>query len=187
MRWGDEPDRVVLLHDAGRDLDAWGPLPARLAARLPVAVVNLDLPGHGLSDDPWREDDAADLLRVVLRDTESAGRTFVVTAGQLAGLTLGMADELGIAGLIALSPQAPSSSATLLRSPTVPKLLFAGALAGDDLQVTRQVASFTGGWAVVTSIPAATTGTDLLDDSWRRTVFDQIETFLRDCLIRRPR
>ena len=52
QRRGAGANWVILLHEPGTDLDAWGDLPARLGARAYTALA-LDLPGHGLSDDPW--------------------------------------------------------------------------------------------------------------------------------------
>lgn len=46
--WPVDGPAVVFLHDFGDDLDAWGPLTARLAG-LGFRVISLELRGHGLS------------------------------------------------------------------------------------------------------------------------------------------
>jgi hypothetical protein len=56
---------VLLLHDPGSDLDAWGSLPWQLARALPLAVVAIDLPGHGLSDAPWEPERLGDVVRFI--------------------------------------------------------------------------------------------------------------------------
>ncbi len=63
FRWGEGSDTLFLLHEPGSDIDAWGMLPATLAHVLQVKTVALDLPGHGLSDDPWDPVRLPDLLR----------------------------------------------------------------------------------------------------------------------------
>ena len=63
VRWGGGQDTVFLLHEPGSDLDAWGTLPVLVAGQLGVETVALDLPGHGLSDEPWEPARMPDLLR----------------------------------------------------------------------------------------------------------------------------
>ncbi|MGH2616037.1 MAG: hypothetical protein ACRDJC_12415, partial [Thermomicrobiales bacterium] len=67
-RWDGGPDSVLLLHEPGADLDAWGTLPDQLARALNVEVIVVDLPGHGLSDDPWEAGRIAELIRFLLRN-----------------------------------------------------------------------------------------------------------------------
>jgi pimeloyl-ACP methyl ester carboxylesterase len=62
FRWGGGPDTVLLVHEPGSDVDAWGTLPVLIARRLRIETVALDLPGHGLSDDPWDPARLPDLL-----------------------------------------------------------------------------------------------------------------------------
>jgi pimeloyl-ACP methyl ester carboxylesterase len=62
FRWGGGPDTAFLLHEPGSDIDAWGTLPVLIARQLGIETVALDLPGHGLSDDPWDPARLPDLL-----------------------------------------------------------------------------------------------------------------------------
>src|SRR6476620_10678131 len=80
QRWGPAPDRVLLLHEPGTDLDAWGSLPARLAQELMIGVAAFDLPGHGLSDDPWEATRLGDTLRALTGRAELPFRQVLVTA-----------------------------------------------------------------------------------------------------------
>lgn len=181
LRWGSSPDLLLLLHEPGADLDAWGPLPAHLARRLSLEVTAYDLPGHGLSDDPWEPERLADLVRA-LAEREVGGRRFVVAAGSVAGGVLALAGELGLAGVILLSP--PVADFPVPRSPHVPKLIFAGSLAGEDVQNARRLATSSGGWAVVTSVPVAVSGAGMLATDWASRIADQSCVFLHDCLAR---
>jgi pimeloyl-ACP methyl ester carboxylesterase len=61
------PDTAFLLHDPGSDVDAWGTLPIQIARDLEIETVALDLPGHGLSDDPWEPEQLPELLRYLRR------------------------------------------------------------------------------------------------------------------------
>jgi pimeloyl-ACP methyl ester carboxylesterase len=186
LRWEGGSDRVLLLHEPGADIDAWGALPATLAQRLPLDVTEVDLPGHGLSDDPWQEERFRDLLWEMIRGVSHPGRNFVLAAGTTALAALSFAAELDLAGLVSFSPTTPPQGEELARSPRVPKLLFAGALSGDDLRVARELAAACGGWAAVTSVPVAERGTALLASAWQGQLIEQTVAFLRDCLGQRP-
>jgi pimeloyl-ACP methyl ester carboxylesterase len=182
-RSGDTP--VLLLHEPGTDLDAWGTLPASLAARLPLDIVAWDLPGHGLSDDPWEPERLSDLVQVLVGDSVARKR-FVIAAGSVATSVLEMAGSLALSGIILLSPELGSSKDHLSRSPRVPKLIFAGSHAADDLVFARRLANACGGWTIVTSVATAARGTGLLSGEWAPVITDQIEVFLRDSLVERP-
>src|SRR5215218_1886422 len=81
FRWGKRPDTAVLLHEPGADLDAWASLPVEIARQLEIETVAVDLPGHGLSDDPWDPAPLPDLLRH-LPDLVPAPRCrFLIVAG----------------------------------------------------------------------------------------------------------
>ena len=58
--WPVDGPAVVFAHDLGDDLDAWGPVTARMAAA-GFRVISMELRGHGLSEgdpDPARLGDA---------------------------------------------------------------------------------------------------------------------------------
>jgi pimeloyl-ACP methyl ester carboxylesterase len=179
--WGDGVDLVLLLHEPAADLDAWSQLPAFLSGELAVTVASFDLPGHGLSDDPWQPERVPELLDALL-DGTSAHR-FVVTARSIATAALAHASDLKLSGLVCLSPEAPEAY-PLTRSPRVPKLFFAGAKAGDDLDEARRLATASGGWAVVTALPVPERGTALLAGPWTERVSEEICAFVRDNLRR---
>src|SRR5215212_5581639 len=179
VRWGNGPDTALLLHEPGADLDAWASLPLEIARQLEIETLALDLPGHGLSDDPWDPARLPDLLRNLPDFAPVAGRRFLVAAGAPATAALEQAPAIDLSGLICLSPSTRAAGGNPPRSPRVPKLFIAGSLAGSDLEDARRLASACGGWAVVTSLPVAERGTGLLDSSWGVHLAEEIVAFLR--------
>ena len=185
LRWGNGTDVALLLHEPGADLDAWATLPVEIARQLGIETVAVDLPGHGLSDDPWDPTRLPELVRNLPDLAPEAGRRFLIAAGTPAIAALEQAPALELSGLICLSPQSSGAGGTPPRSPRVPKLFVAGSLAGTDLDSARRLAASCGGWAVVTSLPVAERGTKLLTTAWGGQLIDQIITFVRDCQRRR--
>ena len=179
--WDGGPDTAFLLHDPGSDVDAWGTLPIHIARDLEIETVALDLPGHGLSDDPWEPERLPELLRYLNEMTPLSKRRFVISAGATALVALELAAELELSGLICLSPDSPDEVRSVSRSPRVPKLIVAGSIAGHDLDTARRLAANCGGWAVVTSLPVTERGTALLASSWGARLTEEIGAFLRDC------
>lgn len=180
QRWGALPDRILLVHEPGTDLDAWGSLPARLAEELMFGVAAFDLPGHGLSDDPWEPDRAGDVLRALVGRAELPFRQVLITADLTAGAALDVAPDLQRVGLVCLSPETSPGTMTPPRSPEVPKLFFASAHAGGEIDNARTLASNSGGWANVNSLAVEETGTALLACRWSEQVEEGIISFARD-------
>ena len=184
-RWGRSSDVALLLHDPGADVDAWGPMPVEIARQLEIETVAVDLPGHGLSDDPWEFERLPDLLRALSEIAPAAGLRILIAAGDSATAALEQAPAIKLSGLVCLSPRIPSDDWRPPRSPLVPKLFVAGSMAGSDLADARRLATACGGWAVVTAYPVTERGTRLLDSRWGRQLIEEIVAFLRDCQ-RRP-
>lgn len=181
FRWGDGPDVAILLHDPGADIDAWAILPVEIARQLEIETVAVDLPGHGLSDDPWDPARLPELLRNVPGIAPAVGRRFLIAAGDSATAALDPAPSLELSGLVGFSPRSPDFGKHPARSPRVPKLFIAGSLAGSDLDDARRLGATCGGWAIVTSYPVAERGTGLLASSWGGRLIEEIVAFLRDC------
>jgi pimeloyl-ACP methyl ester carboxylesterase len=184
-RWGNGPDVAILLHGPGADLDAWLSLPVEIAHQLEMATIAVDLPGHGLSDDPWDPARFPELLRALPDIAPAASRRFLITSGASAMAALGHAPALTLSGLVCLSAPCPNREQNPPRSPRVPKLFVAGSLAGSDIDSARRLAAASGGWTVVTALPVAERGTGLLASVWGGQLIEQIIAFLRDCQ-RRP-
>src|SRR5262245_2501393 len=109
QRWGAAPDRVVFVHEPGSDLDSWGSLPAQLAQTLSTGVTAFDLPGHGLSDDPWEPSRLADLWRSLAASANPDFRQVIVSAGLTARAALDCASERPHTALVSLSVQSPDA------------------------------------------------------------------------------
>jgi pimeloyl-ACP methyl ester carboxylesterase len=186
FRWGRSSDAALLLHDPGADIDAWGPLPLEIARQLEIEAIAVDLPGHGLSDDPWEPERLPVLLRALPEIAPAAGFRFLIVAGDLAIAALEHAAAIELSGLVCLSPRIPSDGRRPPRSPRVPKLFVAGSLAGNDLDDARRLGTACGGWAVMTAYPVAERGTLLLASRWGSRLIEEIVTFLRDCQRRAP-
>jgi pimeloyl-ACP methyl ester carboxylesterase len=180
FRWGKGPDTALLLHEPGVDLDAWTTLPVEIARQLEIETIAVDLPGHGLSDDPWDPARMPDLLGHLPDLVATARRRFLIVAGSPAITALEQASAIELAGLVCLSPAIPEDGQNPHRSPRLPKLFVAGSLAGNDLHEARRLATACGGWAVVTALPVAERGTSLLTSSWGGQLVEQIIAFLRD-------
>ncbi|MDQ2683106.1 MAG: hypothetical protein M3Y37_06225, partial [Chloroflexota bacterium] len=175
LHWPGGPDTVVLIHDVGGDLDDWRGLPASLAGQ-GYHVLAIDLPGHGLSDDPWEQGLARETIAEVVAGARSGGqgRRFAISAGRIAPLVGGA--ELD--ALIAISPApdddwAPDQSAA-------PCLIFVGG--GDPGAAAAADRYFHGrrGWSVVSSFGVRENGSKLLAGSWARHLTEQAIAFLRD-------
>lgn len=173
--WPGGPDTVLLLHDVGQDLDVWGSLPATLASRN-YRVLAIDLPGHGLSDEPWEPDRAPGILATVIAASRSdaGGKVFVISIG----LMTAAAGTQAIDALIAISPRTPESQSRELA--TAPCLIFAGG--ADPEAKTAADRFFRGrrGWTVVSSFGVAENGPALLTSAWAGQLSEQILAFLRD-------
>lgn len=186
VRWGSGDPGVLFLHEPGaaKDLDGWGDLPRWFASALEISALVLDLPGHGLSDDPWQHERLPEIVSVLVGDSTARKPLLIVAARESATAALTAAADHTVAAVVALSsvPGAPES--TIPRSPATAKLFFAGAQDGESLADSRKLASTLGGWAVVTSIPTNARGTDMLGTEWRPRLREHVIAFGRDVLFR---
>jgi pimeloyl-ACP methyl ester carboxylesterase len=154
-------DGVVLVHDHGRDLDAWRDLPAALAED-GLAVLAFDLRGHGGSDgDEVAEDDVADV--VAFARATGFERVYVGAEGASAGAALASAEEAAFV----LAPRGVDRE-------------YAGralvVLSRDDPLEARAGELFPGE-SIVISVPEPP---PLLDGAWAGNVRDYVIRFLRE-------
>jgi len=182
QRWGVAPDRVLLVHAPGTDIDAWGALPARLAQTLLIGVTGFDLPGHGLSDDPWEPSRVGDVIRALVGRVELPYRQVLITAGLTASAALDVAADFRHVALVCLSPETSPAATAPPHSPETPKLFFASSLVNAELDNARRLASRSGGWSNVTSVPVEESRTTLLASHWGEQIEEGIVSFTRDFL-----
>lgn len=175
----------MLVHEEGRDLDAWQVLVPKLA-ELGLCIVAFDLSGHGASDDPW--DPAhitADLFAVLeFAHSEGARRLYLIGAGAGATAALVAAGELEVEAIVALSPRAelPGVDSEAIRAARAPKLIVVGS---EDVAAEREAADVyrrSIGWGLLQSLPTQIQGTKLLESEWTRQVTENTLSFLRDYL-----
>jgi pimeloyl-ACP methyl ester carboxylesterase len=184
QRFGECSERwAVLVHEEGRDLDAWRTLVGRLA-ELNLCVLAFDLAGHGASDDPWEPGRLPADVLAVLRFAESHGarRVSVVAAGAGATAALAAAGEFEVQAIVALSPRAglDGLDPEAIRETLAPKLIIVGsqdavAAAEADNVFRRSI-----GWSLLQSLPTEIQGTALLQSAWAQQVAENALAFLRD-------
>jgi pimeloyl-ACP methyl ester carboxylesterase len=159
-------DGVVLVHDHGRDLDAWRDLPEALAEE-GLAVLAFDLRGHGGSDgEEVAEDDVADV--VAFARANGFERVYVGAEGASAGAALASTGEAAFV----LAPRGFD------REHDGPALVV---LPRDDPLESRAPELFPGE-SIVIAVPEAP---PLLDGAWAVNVRDYVLRFLRE-VRRRP-
>jgi pimeloyl-ACP methyl ester carboxylesterase len=183
-RVGEPGERwAVLVHEEGRDLDAWRTLVGRLE-ELGLCVLAFDLAGHGASDDPWESRRLPADVLAVLRFAESQGarRVSVVAAGAGATAALAAAGEFEVQAIVALSPRAglDGLGPEAIRETLAPKLIIVGsedaaAAAEADRVFRRSI-----GWSLLQSLPTEIQGTALLESAWALQVAENALAFLRD-------
>ena len=173
--WPGGSDWVVLLHEPGGDLDAWGELPGALAAD-GYAALAVDLPGHGLSDDPWASGRAVELVHALaaFAKADGASKVFVIAARELATAA---AVARNVDALVALSPppfpiEGPEA--------TPPALVLVGGSDDDAVERANRFFRQTRGWAVMSSFGTEAQGTAIFASDWAEHALEQALGFLRD-------
>ena len=175
--WGAGDDWLVLLHDAGDDLDAWRPL-AGLAGERGLSMLPLDLRGHGGSEGTWDERAAElDVEAAAAFARADGARTLCVAAAGVSALaSLRATPRVGPDALALFSPGPIGQARTGdLRAPGVAELVLVGALdPGADADATAICAASIGP-ALAVSLPTKRQGTDLLTEP---QAVDQLVYFL---------
>jgi pimeloyl-ACP methyl ester carboxylesterase len=166
---------VVLIHDAGVDLDAWGSLPASLATA-GYRVQAVDLPGHGLSDDPWEPERANEVIAAIVDHARSLGpgALFAISMGELAPAVGARPFDAHVA----VSPRpAPDWLREESRSPC---LIFVGGADADSANAADRYFRGRLGYSVISSFGVPDNGAALLRSSWASHLQEQTVAFLRD-------
>ena len=179
-RFGAGERWVVLVHDVGKDLDAWRQLPAWLAGR-GLSVLTFDLPGHGASDEPWDPMFAPSAVMAAVEFARAKGaRQIHVVAervGALAALAAAAGGAHDIASVAALSPQADDrvAQASEVREARVPKLILIGSFGPAAMTRFAEVVYRRAiGPCEMARFPVAAQGADLLNGDWGQQVREKI-------------
>ena len=173
--WPGNAATVVLVHDAGADLDAWATLPSYLSGH-GYRVLAVDLPGHGLSGDPWEPDHADDALAAIVAYARSqdTGPLFALSMG-------GMAPVVGRVPLeahVTVSPR-PDTDWTREESRS-PCLIFVGGADRDAAAAANRYFRGRLGYGLVSSFGTVENGPALIRGVWAGHLQEQTVAFLRD-------
>lgn len=174
-RGGD--DWLILVHEAGRDLDDWRDL-VPLLARIPLTLLSFDLRGHGGSDgEPSPEAIGADIEAAsAFAAASGAASLLVAAAGRSVGPALDAAHRAGAQGFVAIGPgSAPHRAMSLAR------LLVVASRDPDQCRVSRALHAG-GGWAVTVHVPTNAHAGELMTGEWRAAIGGHVLGFLRDRL-----
>jgi pimeloyl-ACP methyl ester carboxylesterase len=184
VRYGEPGERwAVLVHEEGRDLDAWRALVGRLL-ELRLCALAFDLAGHGASDDPWVPELLPGDVLAALRFARSQGARSVSVVGAGVGATaaLAAAGELEVQAIVALSPRAglEGLGPEAIRETLAPKLIVVGSQDAVAAAEAGDVFRRTIGWGLLQSLPTEIQGTALLESAWGEQVAENALAFLRD-------
>lgn len=181
--WGDGAQWAVLVHDEGRDLDAWKAVVGWLLGA-GLCVIAFDLRGHGASDGEPDAASAPQDVLAALRFAESQGARWKALIGAGLGATAAMvaAGERDVAAIVALSPRARIDGIDdeAIRTSRAPKLFVAGSLDRTARAEAEDAHLRTIGWTVLATPPTAVQGSDLLTCDWAPTIVDNALAFLND-------
>lgn len=100
---GGSAARLVFLHDVGQDLDEFGRLPEALAA-CGCDVLAVDLPGHGVSDDPPDVATVPALVVQALREIRNDVPLGLVASGRTATVGAVVGRPHGIESQVLINP-----------------------------------------------------------------------------------
>lgn len=178
---------AVLVHDLGRDLDAWGDLPGWFAAR-GCAALAIDLRGHGASDGVSAAGALVSDVRAALAWSAARGARHValLAEGRAAAAALvGAADPRAgahVAALVLCSPRLdlPGQEQDAWREARAPKLILVGRHDRARRQAAHWLQRHAAGWAVAIFLPTVEQGADLTTGSLAATLREEIGLFLRD-------
>jgi pimeloyl-ACP methyl ester carboxylesterase len=163
--WPAGEDWVILVHDAGEDLDAWDDFPAELFGR-GFTVLTMELRGHGLSDGPWLAEYADRDVEAALHYAAGHGAftTTVIGAGVGATAALIAAGRVPVTSLALLSPRATLAghAEEEMRRCVAPKLIVAGAADTAACEEAERLRALAIGWLLYVNVPGAEHGTALI-------------------------
>jgi len=183
--WGElvvRPSTVLLVHDAGRDLDAWAPLPELLTDR-GFGVFSFDLRGCGLSAGrAGGRGFTVDVVAAALyARTSGAREVFAVGAGTGADAVLRAAPDAGLSAVVLISPVCASPGTlrrAALRCATVPKLVVVGSQDDAAFERSRELLALCIGPRLVVDLPTAEQSHALLAGQCATQALDHAMTYL---------
>ena len=169
---------VVMVHDEGGDLDAWGPV-LQMSADAGFHVIAIDLRGHGLSDGDEDsnslESDVAALVRHVNRVWGKCG---LVLAGRACRGALRLGSDAGAPAQVLITPDVPEMNEAAIRSsPPVIRMVMVGTLDSPARDESKRVFNALPGQKVMASVGDTARGEELLRG--RTHLIEDILSFFR--------
>ncbi len=179
---------IVLVHDAGEDIDVWRPLITALADT-GWNFLALDLRGHGGSDGEWDATRGHLDVDLGVNLAQRSGAEHIAIAGAGIGAVAALecvanaVDQPSFAladSLVLLSP-GPLAGVDLgrLRGEGLATLIMSGSI-GPAAGWAEELLRVSIGWSVSVSFPTEAQGTDLLQGEYGLHVADKIGAFLRE-------
>lgn len=182
QHWPGADIWIILLHEAGMDLDCWQPLVLPLHEK-GYSLLTLDLRGHGASDGDWAVSALGDDLEVAIAFAHEHGaqRIAVIGAGEGVLAALMNVHAKHLFAIVALSP-GPIGDLPLdeLRGGNVAKLFVVGSLGKRAAEAEQQIRDRAIGWTVLLRLPTEVQGTSLLAGPWQLHVQENIVAFLEE-------
>ena len=154
---------IVMVHDEGGDLDAWGPA-LQMCADAGFHVIAIDLRGHGLSDGVANskslESDLAALVRQVNRVWGPCG---LVLAGRACRAALSIGKDAGVPTQVFLTPDISEIKRATIRSAALAiRMVIVGTLDEVAKKESERVFEALPGQKVMASVGDASRGERLV-------------------------
>jgi pimeloyl-ACP methyl ester carboxylesterase len=170
---------LVLVHEIGRDLDAWGPAPDWLAAE-GFRVLLFDLRGHGASDgEESPVDVATDVTAAITAARNESRVVIVVCAGDAADGTIAAALQAKTDGLVLVSPEFPLEERARPERTLMPSLAILDKASEQWMARVRQVQSGLIGWRMIVHAGTDEHGSAMLSGKWASHAHEHIRSFAR--------
>lgn len=176
---GDKGPAIVLVHEAGGDLDGWGAAPGQLAGE-GFRILAFDLRGHGASDgDPARAHLATDVEAAIGTAGSSGDAVIVVSAGDAAAGAIAASTRAKAAGIVLISPSFADTSPELPERVVLPSLAIIDRTSAEWLPQVRAIQAALLGWRMVVHAGTDDSGSAMLGGAWGLHAHEHIRAFAR--------
>ena len=169
---------VVMVHDEGGDLDAWGPA-LQMSADAGFHVIAVDLRGHGLSDGDADSDSLeSDVAALVRHVNRVWGKCGLVLAGRACRGALRLGSDAEAPAQVLITPDLPEmNEAAIHSSPPAIRMVIVGTLDSVAKDESQRVFDALPGQKVMASVGDAARGEQLLRG--RTHLIEDICSFFR--------
>lgn len=170
---------LVLVHEMGGDLDAWGPAPDWLA-REGFRVLMFDLRGHGASDgEAAPEAVDVDVTAAIAAARGDSSVVIVVCAGDVAEGTIAAALQARPDGLVLVSPEFPFEARASSERIVLPSLAILDQASEQWVDRVTRIQAGLIGWRMIVHAGTTEHGSALLSGKWASHAHEHIRSFAR--------